>query len=83
MFLKTLANLIYVVKFQKVPMILMEEKIILCVLPQFAYFSCYYLHFCFNMIKKRERKIPKPNLEIVIFPKTLKFKIKFQIFNFI
>ena len=37
----------------------------------------------FNRIKKRERKIPKPNLELVIFPKTLKFKIKFQISNFI
>ena len=27
-------------------------------------------------IKKRERKIPKPNLEVVIFIKDLKFKFK-------
>ena len=33
-------------------------------------------------IKKREIKIPKPNLELVIFPKTLKFKINFKISNF-
>ena len=30
MFLKTLANLIYIVKFQKVPMILMEESVYKC-----------------------------------------------------
>ena len=30
MFLKTLANLIYMVKFQKVPMILMEESVYKC-----------------------------------------------------
>ena len=34
------------------------------------------------MIKKRERKIPKPNLELVIFSKDFKIKIKFQIFKF-
>ena len=30
LFIKTLANLIYMVKFQKVPMILMEESVYKC-----------------------------------------------------
>ena len=34
---------------------------------------------CMNYhINKRDRKIPKPNLELVIFQKTKKFKIKLK-----